>query len=168
MTHWFPAYVAIGCNVGDCAQQLRDARIAIDALPDVCCVAGSSVFRTAPVGKTDQPAFLNAAVGFLTTFAATTLLDELHRIERTFGRERSRETRWGPRTLDLDLLVYGSQCQQDDALTLPHPRIAERNFVLLPLVEIAPELEVPGVGGVRQLLERCATDGAQRITDFKW
>jgi 2-amino-4-hydroxy-6-hydroxymethyldihydropteridine diphosphokinase len=148
--HWRPAYVGIGSNLDDPGRQVTAALGAVRGLPDCGWVIHSGLWRSAPVGRSDQPEFVNAVAGFLTTLDAYALLRHLQAIERAAGRRR--EERWGPRTLDLDLLVLGSVTLDDETLTLPHPRIAERNFVLLPLSEIAPHLPVPGRGTVARLL----------------
>ena len=108
-------------------------------------VSRSSLYRSAPFGGVEQPDFVNAAVHIETRVPARRLLEHLKRIERAHGREEGGQ-RWGPRVLDLDLLVFGRQQISEPGLTVPHPGIAERNFVLLPLTEIAPALDVPGVG----------------------
>ncbi|MEM1263385.1 MAG: 2-amino-4-hydroxy-6-hydroxymethyldihydropteridine diphosphokinase [Pseudomonadota bacterium] len=168
MTRWWPCYVALGCNVGDCAQNFRFASNALNALPETQPWRRSRVFRTKPVSDIPQDDYLNAVAATLTRLAPDRLLVQLQRIESDTGRRRHEESRWGPRTLDLDLLVYGTQQRADDSLTLPHPRIAERNFVLLPLAELAPDLVVPGVGRVRQLARRCSSDGMQWFKGFEW
>ena len=120
---------------------------AIAALPGCKLVSASSKYRSAPLGPADQPDYINAVVAVLTRLGATELLAELQEIERAQGRTRDGE-RWGARTLDLDLLVFSSDRIDEPGLTVPHPRIAERNFVLLPLAELAPQLKIPGLGTV--------------------
>lgn len=139
------AYVGLGSNLGD-----REATIsaAVEALPGV--VAVSTLRETDPVGVTEQPAFLNGAVVLETDFSARELLELLLAVERSLGRER--RERWGPRTIDLDLLLYGDEAIDEPGLTVPHPRLHERRFVLEPLVELAPGLVVPGRGPVERLL----------------
>jgi 2-amino-4-hydroxy-6-hydroxymethyldihydropteridine diphosphokinase len=145
------AYVALGSNLGDSRQRVLDAMEAMSSLPDTRVLARSRLYRTPPWGVLEQPPFVNAAVSLQTTLAPHALLDGLLAIERAAGRSRDGE-RWGPRILDLDLL-YMEGLQLDDArLTLPHPRIAERAFVLLPLHDIAPTLVLPGQGRVDELL----------------
>ena len=139
------AYVGVGANLGE---RERTIAAAVAALPGV--VAVSALRETDPVGVVDQPPFLNGAVALETHFSARALLDTLLGIERSLGRER--EERWGPRTIDLGLLVYGDLELDEPGLTLPHPRLHERRFVLEPLAEIAPELEIPGRGRVKDLL----------------
>jgi len=139
------AYVGVGANIGD-----REAtiRAAISALPGV--VGVSELRETDPVGVTEQPAFLNGAVALETELSARELLESLLMIERGLGRERG--LRWGPRTIDLDLLLYGGETVDEPGLTVPHPRLHERRFALEPLADLDPELVVPGRGQVRDLL----------------
>ncbi len=139
------AYVGVGSNLGD-----REAtiRAAISALPGV--VAVSQLRETDPVGIIEQPAFLNGAVALETELSPRQLLAALLAIERELGRER--RERWGPRTIDLDLLLYGGETVDEPGLTVPHPRLHERRFALEPLAELAPSLVVPGRGRVGDLL----------------
>ena len=139
------AYVGVGSNLGD-----REATIsaAVEALPGV--VAVSRLRETDPVGVTDQPAFLNGAVVLDTDLSARELLERLLAVERALGRERGE--RWGPRTIDLDLLLFGEETIDEPGLTVPHPRLHERRFALEPLAELDPELLVPGRGQVKDLL----------------
>ena len=139
------AYVGVGSNLGDREETIRAA---IAALPDV--VAVSELRETDPVGVTDQPPFLNGAVALDTALAPRELLEALLAVERQLGRER--RERWGPRTIDLDLLLYGCEAVDEPGLTVPHPRLHERRFALEPLAELDPELVVPGRGRVRDLL----------------
>lgn len=148
--HWFPAYVALGSNLDDPESQVRASFDALDAISDTRLIARSSLYRSAPVGGVEQPDFINAAVALLTLLPAEVLLRDLQRIENERGRKRG-GVRWGPRILDLDLLVYSNQIIETGYLTVPHPRIAERNFVLLPLGEIAPKLNIPGLGPIESL-----------------
>lgn len=147
-------YVALGANLGDPIATVTTAVAALRQLPDTAFVAASSLYRTAPVGLKHQPDFINAVVELIAVVPAPTLLDMLFEIEARFGRQRS--MRNAPRTLDLDLLLYGDVVSDDPVLTLPHPRMHERAFVLAPLAEIAPRLHIPGRGPVLQLLAACA------------
>jgi 2-amino-4-hydroxy-6-hydroxymethyldihydropteridine diphosphokinase len=156
------AYVALGSNLGDSQQQLADAIRALVALPDTHLLARSHIYRTPPWGMHDQPDFLNAVVLLDTLLPPHDLLDALLEVERTAGRERNGE-RWGPRTLDLDLLHVDGQIVNDERLTLPHPHIAERAFVLLPLNEVAPHLEIPGQGLVANMLRAVDTQGCELL-----
>jgi 2-amino-4-hydroxy-6-hydroxymethyldihydropteridine diphosphokinase len=160
--HGFPAYVGIGSNLGDPAQQVRAACSALAALPDSLLVRCSSLFGSRPMGPQHQPDFCNAVAGLLTELDAPTLHAALRATELRMGREPARE-RWGPRVIDLDLLAYGEQQRTDPELTLPHPGIAERHFVLQPWCEIAPDYVVPGLGRVAALAARIPTEGLWRI-----
>ncbi|MBU2606440.1 MAG: 2-amino-4-hydroxy-6-hydroxymethyldihydropteridine diphosphokinase [Alphaproteobacteria bacterium] len=136
------AAISLGSNLGDRAAYLAAALQAIDARPDCALVAVSSVYRTLPWGKTDQGEFLNLCAIIETRLAPLALLDVVKGIERTLGR--TERERWGPREIDIDLLVFDGVTQDSEMLTLPHPRMAERLFVLAPLAEIAPGLVVAG------------------------
>jgi 2-amino-4-hydroxy-6-hydroxymethyldihydropteridine diphosphokinase len=139
------AYIGLGANLGDREETIRAA---VAELPDV--VAVSPLRETDPVGVTDQPRFLNGVAALETELAPRELLDVLLAVERRLGRER--RERWGPRTIDLDLLLYGDEVIDEDGLKIPHPRLHERRFVLEPLADLAPQLVVPGLGGVEDLL----------------
>ncbi len=147
---WYPAYVGIGSNLDDPVKQVRRAISTLSKLADCSSFRVSSLYRSAPLGPAAQPDFINAVAAFLTRKTAQSLLTSLQSIENDHGRTRSDE-RWGPRTLDLDLLLYSGAVIDEPKLTVPHPRIHERNFVLLPLCELAPHLIVPGVGKVVNL-----------------
>lgn len=146
------AYVALGSNLGDREATIRAAVAALDAEPDVRVVAVSSLVETEPVGFLDQPRFLNGALALETSLPPRALLDLLLALERRFGREREGVPTQGPRTLDLDLLLYGGAEIDEPGLRIPHPRLHERAFVLTPLAELDPSLEVPGKGGIQTLL----------------
>lgn len=147
------AYVALGSNLGNPVVTIDAAIEALAALRGSILKAMSSLYRTAPVGLKRQPDFINAVVALDTRLAAKELLDELFAVEIQFGRRRSVKN--APRTLDLDLLLFGDSVQSDPELTLPHPRMHERAFVLVPLAEIAPDAVIPGRGPVAALLETC-------------
>lgn len=149
-TCWRPAYVGIGSNLGEPSRQVEKAFDALATLPDTRVVARSSRFRSAPLGGPPQPDYVNAVAALLTRLAPEDLLAHLKAVESDFGRAPGGE-RWGPRLLDLDLLVYSGERRDDRRLTLPHPGIADRNFVLLPLRELAPDLVIPGLGRVQSL-----------------
>lgn len=157
---WCPAYVGAGSNLDDPIAQLRRALAALEALPGIAAFVRSGLYRSAPLGPPGQPDYVNATAAFLTRLEPRILLGRLRDLEDAQGRTRGE--RWGPRTLDLDLLVYGRVTSDDAELSLPHPRMQERNFVLLPLAEIAPHLHVPGRGSVLRLLAAVA-DGGPRI-----
>jgi 2-amino-4-hydroxy-6-hydroxymethyldihydropteridine diphosphokinase len=155
---WIPAYVALGSNLDDPQRQVTAALAALAQLTHCRLVATSRLYRTAPLGPQDQPEFVNAVAGLLTTSSARALLDQLKELERSLGRERP-AVRWGPRRIDLDLLVYGSERISETGLTVPHPGVPQRNFVLYPLRDIAPDLYVPGHGTVHELAARVGSSG---------
>jgi 2-amino-4-hydroxy-6-hydroxymethyldihydropteridine diphosphokinase len=144
-------YIGLGANLGDRDGTIRKALELLESDPEIDVVAVSSLRETDPVGYTDQPKFLNGAAALRTELPPRPLLERLLRVERELGRERS-GPRYGPRTIDLDLLVYGSEELDEPGLEIPHPRLAEREFVLEPLAELDRDLEVPGRGSVRALL----------------
>jgi 2-amino-4-hydroxy-6-hydroxymethyldihydropteridine diphosphokinase len=152
------AYIGVGSNLDDPARQVRSAIDALSRLPRSRLLHASRLFRTEPWGRADQPEFINAAVALATRLSPRELLDALLAIERERGRHRD-GTRWGPRVIDLDLLMHGDLRIEEDGLRIPHPEIAERAFVLLPLADLDAELEVPGQGRVRDLLLRTGTAG---------
>lgn len=150
------AAIALGSNLGDRAAHIDAALASIAAVPRISVVAVSAVIQTAPVGPAPQGPFLNAAALLDTSLTPRDLLAVLHEIERRRGRDRSAEKRWGPRTLDLDLLLFGSLVIDEPGLTVPHPRMHERRFVLEPLAQIAPGWIVPTLGkSVADLLAAC-------------
>jgi len=149
-THWYPAYVGLGSNLNEPSRQLESTFELLDAIADTRLINKSSLYRSAPFGGVEQPDFVNAVAALFTQLSAPDLLVELQRIENERGRERS-DVQWGPRVLDLDLLVYSTQKINEPDLIVPHPGIGERNFVLLPLGEIAPDLIIPGLGRVTNL-----------------
>lgn len=158
-------YVALGSNVGDPEGQLRVALASLAGLEDTRLVACSRIYRTRPQGgPPGQPHYLNAVARLATRLVPMALLRALQAIEQRSGRQRVE--RWGPRTLDLDLLLYGEVVLSSPELTLPHPRMAERAFVLEPLAEVAPEgLWVPGAGALRDLRARCLSLGITPLVD---
>jgi len=145
------AYVGLGANLGERERMLRAAVDALAAVDGIEVVAVSTLRETEPVGVGEQPRFLNGVVALDTTLAAGELLDRLLALERRFGRVRT-PGEHGPRTLDLDLLLYGDEEIEEPGLTIPHTRLHERRFVLEPLAELAPGLVVPGRGEVESLL----------------
>lgn len=160
---WIPAYVGMGSNLDDPVRQLDRAAASLAALDATRLVAVSAYFRNPPFGPVRQPDFVNAAAALLTRLGPAELLSALKRIEHAQGREPSPALRWGPRVLDLDLLVHGRLQLDLPGLVLPHPGIARRNFVLLPLAEIAPGLDVPGLGRISDLLGRVDGTGMERL-----
>jgi 2-amino-4-hydroxy-6-hydroxymethyldihydropteridine diphosphokinase len=145
------AYVGLGSNLGEREATLREALSRLGELEGVAVVAVSTFRETDPVGNVDQPRFVNAAAELETSLGARELLDRLLEVERSLGRDRSSETRWGPRTVDLDLLLYGDETIGDPGLEVPHPRLAERAFVLEPLLELDPALRLPDGRPLRDL-----------------
>ena len=146
------AYIGLGANLGPREITIQRALDLLAAEQGVRLVELSTLRETDPVGVLDQPMFLNGVAALDTTLSAREVLDALLRVERELGRVRDGE-RWGPRTIDLDLLVYGSEAVDEPGLSVPHPRLHERQFVLEPLVELDPELEIPGRGRVSELLD---------------
>lgn len=147
------AYVGLGANLGPREITLQRAVNLLGAEEGIELVEQSTLRETEPVGVVDQPPFLNGVVALDTTLSARELLDALLRVETELGRVREEGERWGPRTIDLDLLVYGSEVVDEPGLRVPHPRLHERRFALEPLAELAPDLVVPGRGQVSELLE---------------
>jgi 2-amino-4-hydroxy-6-hydroxymethyldihydropteridine diphosphokinase len=160
--HWQPAYVGVGSNLDGPQAQVQRALQALERIRDTRLVVRSHLYKTVPLGDVAQPPFVNAAAGLLTRLSPEDLLGELRRLERELGREPPRE-RWGPRVIDLDLLAFGRETRATAALTLPHPGIALRDFVLYPLADIAPDLEIPGLGKVAELRARVANRGVERL-----
>lgn len=152
------AYVGLGANLGDPRAQLQTALQAIAQLPDTRIVALSSLYRSAPMGPADQPEYCNAACRLETTLSPRALLEALIDIERAVGRIRGQE-RWGPRMLDLDLLHVEGVSLDEPGLHLPHPGIMRRNFVLVPLAEVAPNLSIPGLGRIDEAAAGIGRDG---------
>lgn len=140
--NWVTAYLGLGANLGDKQKTIRHALQELNALPTIKVVAVSSLYQSAPVGITDQPDFINAAAAIETTSTARELLAQVLRLEQKLGRVRA--VRWGPRTIDIDILAFADQTVQQPDLTIPHPRLEERAFALVPLAELAPGLCLPG------------------------
>lgn len=148
------AYVGVGANLGDREGTIRAALAALDARPDVAVVAVSTLRETDPVGYLDQPRFLNGAAALETELGPRELLDALLEVERELGRVRGDGPRYGPRPIDLDLLLHGDLVLDEPGLVVPHPRLHERLFALEPLAELDPALVVPGRGAVDDLIAR--------------
>ena len=157
-----PAYVALGSNLDDPRRQVERAFAALAEVRDSRVVLRSHLYRSRPIGPVAQPDFVNAVAGLLTRLDAPTLLQELKTLEFRLGRAAP-VVRWGPRLIDLDLLVHGATRMQQESIHVPHPGIAERAFVAAPLCDVSPSLEVPGVGRVSALLRRLDTSGLERI-----
>jgi 2-amino-4-hydroxy-6-hydroxymethyldihydropteridine diphosphokinase len=158
----FPTYIGLGSNLDDPIAQIQHAFEALDRVADLRVIARSGLYRSKPLGPQDQPDYVNAAVGALTTLEPRALLHSLKALEAELGRAQPVE-RWGPRRIDFDILLYGSVRSDDPELTLPHPGLTQRNWVLYPLAEIAPELLVPGHATVRELAARLGCADLQRI-----
>jgi len=158
------AFIGLGSNLESPVEQVLSAQKALDTVEDTKVIQHSSLYSSPPMGPQDQPDYINAVSEVETTLLPHALLDALQTIEQQQGRVRLRH--WGERTLDLDLLLYGQDSISDERLTVPHPGIKDRAFVLYPLAEIAPELEIPGQGDVPNLLLLCPKEGLQRITDI--
>jgi 2-amino-4-hydroxy-6-hydroxymethyldihydropteridine diphosphokinase len=160
LSPWLPAYVAIGSNLNDPSAQVRTAFGNLAALPGTRLVLRSGLYVTRPMGPQDQPDFVNAAAGLLTQLRPRVLMAQLLRIEESMGRRR--QERWGPRVIDLDLIWMPGETIDEPGLTLPHPGVSTRNFVLYPLAEIAPTLAIPGHGRVSQLLRAVGDEGLNK------
>ena len=158
MQDWQPAYVGVGSNLSDPRAQVLAALAHLAQLPRSRVLLTSRLYASRPFGPVPQGDFVNAAAGLLTELDAQALLGELRAIETAMGRP-AQHLRWGPRVIDLDLLAYAHERRADAALTLPHPGIVERNFVLYPLAEIAPDLDLPGLGRVAELKGRVTSEG---------
>ncbi len=154
--HWWPAYVGIGSNLNEPRRQVRSAVEALAKLPDSRLIRTSRLYRSAPMDGSEQPDYINAVAALLTQLDAPAFLQALKAIETRHGRVRG-GSRWAARTLDLDLLVFGDQEICNDELTVPHPGIAKRSFVLLPLCEITPLLRIPRLSLAMQALHALAT-----------
>ena len=158
------AYIGLGGNLDQPAARIRRARAALSVLPNTREAAFSRLYRSAPMGPSDQPDYVNAVMALDTELEPLALLDHLQGIENVEGRVRLGE-RWGPRTLDLDLLLYGDDVIQHERLTVPHPGLHQREFVVYPLFEIAPELTIPGRGALRDWVAACPRRGLEAMDD---
>ncbi|GAA0829694.1 MAG: 2-amino-4-hydroxy-6-hydroxymethyldihydropteridine diphosphokinase [Cupriavidus sp.] len=158
------AFIGIGANLGDGRQALKDAIVCLAQHAGITVLAKSSFYRTAPVDATGDDYF-NAVVKLQTTFSAPQLLRICHHIEDQFGRERP--FRNAPRTLDLDLLLYGDASINTEILTVPHPRMTERAFVLVPLLELSPAIEIPGAGRAADYLAGVQNQRIEKISSCK-
>ena len=158
------AYIGLGSNLDDPELQVRSAAKALAQLPGSRLLRLSRLFRTPPWGRAEQPAFVNAVAELATRLSPRDLLDALLALERERGRHRD-GTLWGPRVIDLDILLYGDVSLDEDGLRIPHPHIAERAFVLLPLADLDADLYVPGQGRVRELLDRVDMQGCVPLAE---
>jgi 2-amino-4-hydroxy-6-hydroxymethyldihydropteridine diphosphokinase len=161
---WHPVYVGLGSNLDEPARQVRRALKALSGLPATHLYRHSSLYGSRPLGGLVQPDYVNAAAGLLTQLDVRLFFDALRALEIRLGRPPTRE-RWAPRCIDLDLLLFGALEIEDAALTLPHPGLLERNFVLYPLAELAPQLHVPGHGRVAELAARLTREGLWTLED---
>ncbi|TAJ92494.1 MAG: 2-amino-4-hydroxy-6-hydroxymethyldihydropteridine diphosphokinase [Gammaproteobacteria bacterium] len=156
------AWIGLGSNLADPQAQVRSGIEALAHLPGSAIRAQSSLYRSKPLGNLAQPDYINAVVSIETALPPFELLHALQTIERDHGRDRS-GSRWSPRTLDLDLLLYGDSQILSDELTIPHPGIPQRNFVLCPLLEIDSKMRIPGWGPAREILERIGMQGIEKL-----
>ena len=157
------AFIGLGSNLEDPQKQVLRALQALEDLPQSRLLAHSSLYRSAPVGYLEQPDFINAVAWIETGLAPRELLDALLELEHECGR--TREFRNAPRTLDLDILLYGDLQHHEHGLTVPHPQMHLRAFVLQPLLEIAPDCEIPGIGSAAEALRQCADQQLERVAD---
>jgi 2-amino-4-hydroxy-6-hydroxymethyldihydropteridine diphosphokinase len=156
------AYIGIGSNLNDPVAQVREAIAELEMLPDTILVSSSSLYTGKPMGPADQPDYVNAVAGVDTLLSASDLLQAMHGIEDMQGRERDGD-RWGPRILDLDLLLYGNSRIDTPDLTVPHPGMHERDFVIVPLAEIAGNLKIPGRGQLSTLIRTCQKHSLKKL-----
>ncbi len=152
MTPPVRSYIGIGSNLDNPSKQVKLAIASLKKIPQTRLTAHSSLYQTSPMGPQNQPDYINAVAEIETGLPAEKLLLHLQSIEKQQGRQRSGE-RWGARTIDLDLLLYGKTEKQSTTLTIPHPGICSREFVLIPLLEIAPDLEIPGLGKLQKIID---------------
>ncbi|HUT42442.1 MAG TPA: 2-amino-4-hydroxy-6-hydroxymethyldihydropteridine diphosphokinase [Gammaproteobacteria bacterium] len=156
------AYIGIGSNLEDPVAQVKEALEELAVLPDSLLAARSSLYSSKPMGPVEQPDYVNAVAALDTLLSAPELLAALQRIETLQGRERSGE-QWGPRILDLDLLLYGKQVIDSDGLKVPHPGLHERDFVIIPLAEIAGNLKIPGKGMLGTLIKNVENHSLRKL-----
>lgn len=156
------SYIGLGSNLDNPELQLKSALAALNDIPETSLAQHSSFYRSRPLGPDNQPDFINAVASLTSGLTATGLLAQLQIIENRQGRVRT-GPRWGPRTLDLDLLLYGDEIIEEEGLIVPHPGLRHRNFVLMPLLELAPGIEIPGLGKGKELLNRAGTEGITKI-----
>lgn len=154
-------FIGLGSNLKDPAVQLARAVSGLAALPDTVLIAQSAFYASRPVGPQDQPDFVNGAVWLRTSLPAHQLLDQLQAIEQAHGRERLRH--WGPRTLDLDILLYGDQILDDERLTIPHRELRTRDFALQPLLDLKADLTLPDGTPIAELRSQCPDNGLRKL-----
>ncbi|THK41913.1 2-amino-4-hydroxy-6-hydroxymethyldihydropteridine diphosphokinase [Methylophaga sp. SB9B] len=155
------AYIGLGSNLENPLQQIKTAIDDLQSLADINIVSVSSLYQSPPMGPVDQPDYINAVLALETSLNPHQLLDALQSVEQLHGRVRKRH--WGERTLDLDILLYGDQILDDERLKIPHPGMHERAFVLYPLAEIAPDIEIPGIGTLQKILPSCPQGDLQQV-----
>jgi 2-amino-4-hydroxy-6-hydroxymethyldihydropteridine diphosphokinase len=160
---WQSAFIGIGSNLDEPVTQVRQALSALETVDSTRVTAASSLYRNPPMGRVDQPAYINAVARLLTALTPRDLLSRLQDLERLQGRVRHSGDRWGPRRLDLDILTYGNRTIDEAGLQIPHPGISERNFVLFPLIEIAPQIEIPGLGRASDLALKMDASTLEKI-----
>ena len=158
------AYIGLGSNLNNPRQQILQAFTALDSLPGCRLEAYSTLYQSKPMGPAQQPDYVNAVAALETLCQPLELLEQLQEIERGQGRLRSGE-RWAPRTLDLDLLLYDELQMDTEALVIPHPGLHQRAFVLYPLAEIAPDLNVPVLGSLQNLMEGCPVGNLRKLEE---
>ncbi|WP_292363593.1 2-amino-4-hydroxy-6-hydroxymethyldihydropteridine diphosphokinase [Methylophaga sp. UBA1464] len=154
-------YIGLGSNLENPLQQIKTAINDLQAIAEITIVSVSSLYQSPPMGPADQPVYINAVLALKTILNPHQLLDVLQSVEQLHGRERKRH--WGERTLDLDILLYGDQILDDERLKIPHPGMHERAFVLYPLAEIAPDVEIPGIGNLQEILPLCPQGDLQQV-----
>jgi len=162
MSNPVEVFIGLGSNQGDAIANICNAIDELESIAGARLEQCSSLYRSAPIGYLDQPGFINAVCRIEAGLSAPDLLQRLQHLERKAGRQPG-GVRWGPRVLDLDLLLYGDAVLETDSLVVPHPRMHERAFVLYPLQEIAPDLQVPGHGSVDELVALCADQDCDRL-----
>ena len=160
------AYIGIGSNLDDPVSQVKEAIEELEAIPDSVLAACSSLYSSKPMGPADQPDYVNAVVALDTLLSAEELMEVLRKIEDRQGRDRTGD-KWGPRIIDLDLLMYGKKKIHTDALTVPHPGMHERDFVIIPLAEIAGNVKIPGHGQLTSLINQCETHSVKKLITGK-
>lgn len=159
------SYIGLGSNLDNPQLQLTTALAGLDDIPDTTLVKYSSFYRTKPVGPGNQPDFINAVALLNSGLTARQLLGRLQSIENRHGRIRDGR-RWGPRTLDLDMLMYGNEIINEPELMVPHPEIRHRNFVLIPLLELAPDIRIPDLGRADDLLAEVGRAGITKLGEY--
>ena len=159
------SYIGLGSNLDNPQLQLATALAGLDEIPDTTLVKYSSFYRSKPVGPRNQPDFINAVALLKSGLTALQLLGRLQSIENRHGRTRTGQ-RWGPRSLDLDMLMYGNEIINEPELMVPHPEIRHRNFVLIPLLELAPDIRIPGLGRADDLLAEVGRAGITKLGEY--